>query len=356
MDARERNDKEVEQFSNLKEHASLLSASFLRLGLDKKSERCHNCGTQLQFVAPISSLNDDTDYKLTEANFCRERLCPMCAKRRSLKIFGQVSSIVDHINPDQYEFLLLTLTVPNVPGNQLADKISEMQKAFNKLIHYKKFKNAVVGFFRALEVTYNRNKRSKSYDTFHPHYHVILLVPKDYFTSDLYIKRKDFLSMWQCAMQDPSITQVDIRKVSEKKDKKRGIISKAGAIAEVAKYTVKSSDYIFPNHPDLTDKVVGVLSAALKGRRLVAFGGVFADLKSSLGLDDPEDGDLIHIDPDETIENAPLYLVRRWVWDRQYCLRDECVETAVELKKRQEERKRAWLEWLKYVRRKKQAA
>lgn len=350
MDARERNNAEMEQFSDLKKRTSLLSESFFRLGFDKKSERCHNCGTQLQFVAPISSLNDDTDYKLTEANFCRERLCPMCARRRSLKIFGQVSKIVDHIDPNQYEFLLLTLTVPNIPGDQLSDKISEMQKAFNKLIHYKRFKNAVAGFFRALEVTYNHKKRSKSCDTFHPHYHVILLVPKNYFTSDLYIKRNEFLDMWCRAMQDPSITQVDVRKVSETKDKKRGIISKAGAIAEVAKYTVKSSDYIFPNNPAMTDKVVSVFSAALKGRRLVAFGGLFAQIKSLLGLDDPEDGDLIHVDPDDTVENSPLYLVRRWVWKNQYFLQDECVETANELKDREEKRKQAWLEWLRQVR------
>ena len=348
LDSRQRNSDEVnESFSDLKQKTLLLSKSFERLGFENKSDRCFHCGSRLEFHKSLNDIaNEELDYKLCEANFCRERLCPMCAKRRSLKIFGQVSQIVEHIDINKYDFILLTLTVPNVSGDKLSDKISQMQKAFNKLTHYKMFKNAVAGYFRALEVTYNHHKNSKSYDTFHPHYHSILVVPKEYFTSSAYIQHKEWLSMWKTAMNDDSISQVDVRKVIPKLDKKkRGLVSIAGAVAEVAKYTLKPSDYIFKNNSALTDKVVSVLSSALRGRRLVAFGGLFADVRDMLGLDDAENGDLIHIN-NETVQEGGLFLVRRWSWlssKNRYDMYEEVVETSAEL----EERKRKRLEALK---------
>lgn len=358
LDSRQRNDREVtEKFGDLKQKSLLLSCSFDRLGFDGKSTRCLDCGSCLGFHKSISDIvNDEIDYKLGEANFCRERLCPMCAKRRSLKIYSQVSSIVEHIGTNEYDFLLLTLTVPNVSGDKLSDKISQMQKAFNKLIHYRRFKTAVIGYFRALEVTYNHHRNSKSFDTFHPHYHIILAVRKNYFTSSDYIKRNEFLAMWQRAMQDDTITQVDIRKVVPKLDKKvKGLISISGAVAEVAKYTLKPSDYIFENKPALTDKVVSVLSYALRGRRLFAFGGLFADVRDQLNLDDAENGDLIHVNGNDTMDASALVLVRRWSWSMRksnYYMFDECVETNGELQERQQKRIDALLQFYTECRRK----
>lgn len=361
MDSRQRNfDEVLGSFSDLKQKTLLLSKSFDRLGFNHKADRCFQCGSRLEFHKAMSDLADEeVDYKLCEANFCRERLCPMCAKRRSLKIFGQVTQIVEHIDTSKYDFVLLTLTVPNVSGDELSNKISQMQKAFNKLIHYKRFKGAVVGYFRALEVTYNHNKKSKSYDTYHPHYHIILVVQKDYFTSFAYIKRKEWLSMWQTAMNDFSITQVDVRKVRSKLDKKiRGVVSIAGAVAEVAKYTLKPSDYIF-NNPALMDKVVSVLSSALRGRRLVAFGGLFADIRELLGLDDVENGDLVHTDNQEIVSGDSLFLVRRWNWlfsKNRYDMYEEVVETSAELEERRQKRLEALKQFYAECRRKKAAA
>ena len=93
-----------------------------------------------------------------------------------------------------------------------------------------------------------------SYDTYHPHFHCILAVNPTYFDSRDYIKRDDWLAMWQKAIQDPTITQVDVRKVKPKKTKNTGtgfgdIVSAAdivSAVCEVAKYTVKSGDYVLP--------------------------------------------------------------------------------------------------------------
>lgn len=203
---------------------------------------------------------------------------------------------MDLIGSD-YDFIFLTLTVPNVTAAQLAHKIDELQKGWYKLSNYKRVKRILKGFFKALEITYNLQA-----DTYHPHFHVVLAVPKHYFKDDSYIKRDEWLKLWQRAMQDETITQVDVRKARGKIKGSEITVegaaaskALASAIAEIAKYAVKSSDYIFPDE-DKTDKVVGCLADVLANRRLCAFGGCFAEAHKQLQLDDAEDGDLIHLD------------------------------------------------------------
>ena len=302
-------ERELTQKWNKKKSAGEpLVLSFLRLGLDKRAERCADCGTLLEFTPvmaaggespeglPPAGTQQRTKWHLYKANFCRDRLCPMCSWRRSYKIFGQVSQIMDLIAKD-YDFLFLTLTVPNVTAAELSSKLDELQKGWYKLSNYKRVKSVLKGFFKALEITYNQ-----SFDTYHPHFHIVLAVPKSYFNSLGYIQRDEWLTLWQRAMKDKSITQVDIRRAKGKiKGSEISVegaaASKAlaSAIAEIAKYAVKSSDYIFDDDV-LTDRVVGCLADVLTNRRLCAFGGCFADAHKQLQLDDAEDGDLIHLD------------------------------------------------------------
>ena len=327
--AAEFNSAEVrERFCPKRKYSVLLSESYSRLarldpGYGPRSDRVSVCGTYLEFRKPVSDCNDQSvPYKLHNANFCRERLCPLCSWRRSLKIFGQVSRIMDYIGEDM-AFLFLTLTVPNCEGDRLGALIDDLQKGFNKLIHYKRFKTAVYGFFRALEVTRNKDTKSKSYGTYHPHFHCILCVRKSYFKSREYINRDEFLAMWQKAMKNPRITQVDVRRVRPKdltegeetaKELRDTFVSLKAGVAEVAKYAVKASDYIFEYNAALTDEVVHTMAEALRGRRLCAFGGIFEDLRKQLQLDDTEDGDLIHVGEDETLRADVAYMVRRYQW------------------------------------------
>lgn len=305
-----------------KQLGEFLVLSYFRLGYDKKAERVSNCGTFLEFGkveelggvspgAPGRCSGDapaSTTFKLHNANFCRDRLCPMCAWRRSYKIFGQVSQIMNLIGSD-YEFIFLTLTVPNCSADELVSTLNSMSKAWLNLIRYKSVKTILKGFFKAFEITYN-----KSVDTYHPHIHAVFAVPKNYFVSRDYIKRDEWLELWRKSMKNSRITQVDVRKARDKCNSKyadTAVKTLGSAVAEIAKYAVKSSSYLFFDEslsdikngvffPDeeLTDKVVSVLSTALAGRRLCSFGGCFLKAHQALQLDDAEDGDLIHIDGD----------------------------------------------------------
>lgn len=308
-----------EKFSPKKKQSLLLSESYLRLCLDKRSQRVADCGSWLEFLevksegakwspqnaaqCAAAGATSPPDYKLYHANFCRDRLCPMCAWRRSYKIFGQMSKIMNLLG-NSCRFLFLTLTVPNCEPEDLNETLDKMMHAWSKLVRRSRFRRSVLGFFRALEITRNRFN-----GTYHPHFHVVLAVSPKYFKDDRYISRDEWLRMWQQSMNDDSITQVDVRTM---RDKVTGDVSAqalASAVAESAKYAVKAADYVFSGNSALMDSIVSTLSGALYHRRLTALGGVFKSAWLSLGLDDPEDGDLVHLD-DSVREDLACMIVR----------------------------------------------
>lgn len=296
-------EKEIkEKFTVKKKKGEQLVFSFLRLGMNKRAESVVSCGTFLEFARYPDK------YKLHRANFCRDRLCPMCSWRRSYKIFGQVSQIMDVLDSD-YAFIFLTLTVPNCEADELSNTLDELSKGWSRLIKYKRFSKACKGFFKALEVTY-----SSRLGNYHPHYHVILAVSKSYFKGRDYINHDEWLDMWRKAMRDPSITQVDVRRVRDKDSSVMDSCVKSvkSAVAEIAKYSVKDSDYLIGNSEKETDFRVYTFAEALHNRRLCAFGGCFKVAHDKLGLDDAETGDLIHVDGDIRSDVA-LQIVRyRW--------------------------------------------
>ena len=275
----------------------------------KKYDRIVRCGDFLQFAHEIGLDGvPDAKGKLFKAEFCRERLCPMCSWRRSLKIFGQVSQIMDMI-ADDYKFLMLTLTVPNVSGQMLEQTIKRMMKAFNRLTKYKDFKACVLGYFRALEVT--RNDVTGEY---HPHFHIVLAVSHSYAKSGgKYINHDGWLQMWRNAYQDQSIIMVDVRRIKGK----ASAASEAqndlkSAVAEVAKYTVKDVDYLKEDDLELSCEIVDTLFRALHGVRLTHFGGVFRDAYKALKLEDAEadNANLVDVGEDKIRQDVALLIVQ----------------------------------------------
>lgn len=278
--------------------------------------------------------------RVFNASFCRVRLCPMCAWRRSLKIALHTRKIITAMleQSQGYRFLFVTLTVPNVFDADLDAMLDKMGKAWRKMTNKTKntrpgsvpdrFNKSVCGWYRGLEITRNmdyykmRYYRDKSghkrkmpicnpgeygfrilnpwYKSYHPHYHCIMAVPADYFVqrSGKYIDQQEWLNMWRWAMRDQSITQVDVREIkpnpkivkryqdamSREQIQALAVIS---AVEEATHYTVKSDDYI------MDQDATRLLDLVLERRRLVAYGGVMADVREQIKLDDEIDGDLL---------------------------------------------------------------
>ena len=283
------------KFVPKKKDALLLADVYDRLGLNGRMARVSDCGSFLEYyVTPEAKI-------LHSANFCKDRLCPMCNWRRSLKIFGQVSQVMDELERQQYRFLFLTLTVRNCAPDDLPVTVQVLYDGWRQLYHkHKIFRKSIEGTFRSLEVT--RNPKD---GTYHPHLHVILAVRPDYFRCG-YIPQSEWSSMWRscCSLDYNPI--VDIRTI---KPNDKGL---SGAVAEVAKYAVKSSDFLRGTPDDMARTVWDFLTA-LSGRRLCSFTGIFAKVRKALRLDDIESGDLVQVDG-TVLRDDVAYMIVRYRW------------------------------------------
>lgn len=262
---------------------------------------------------------DTNQKKLHMTNFCRDRLCPMCSKRRSLKIFGQMSKVMDFLEKEKdYKYIFLTLTQRNVIGSELDAEIDKLMSAFVNLMRRRKIKNVVKGYYRALEITHNYARND-----YHPHFHVVLAVDKSYhIASNDYINQAEFVELWADCLKVDYLPSVDVRFIKNNDEKNK----KYKSIAEIAKYTVKSSDYLYFDEYDkrkveeeITDEVVYYLHYALKNRRLVGMGGCFKEAHSLLNLQNLNDDNINLIETDnEEIRNDLSYLLLKFDWNIGY--------------------------------------
>lgn len=135
-----------------KQRSLELAASYKRLGYKNKFSRVNVCGYYLSF-----KVHRETGVrKLHSIQTCQVRLCSMCNWRRSLKIYGQLSKIMDKaLEKKDYRFLFLTLTCRNLEGEELSPSVDELFYGFNKLTKRNAFKAVSKGWFRALEITHD---------------------------------------------------------------------------------------------------------------------------------------------------------------------------------------------------------
>ena len=284
-----------------KAEAQLLAVDYGLAGDTAKASRLRCCADSLAY-AP----SEDGRLHLQSAAFCRVRLCPVCQWRRSLKVYGQTIDIVRYLAQQReaqgrkpYAYLMLTLTVPNILGPQLGQGITDIHRAWQRIMQRADVRAAVQGWMRGTEVT-----RNASTGMYHHHIHAVLAVLPSYFTARTYITRDRWLAMWREATRDASITQLDIR---------RCYGSAEAAAAEIAKYSAKVSDYVQPDNVDTMQQAVTELDKALARRRFCAWGGVMREAHSALALDDAEDGDLLHIGDDAEAAADDTLLIWDWV-------------------------------------------
>lgn len=272
---------------------------------EKKAMRLRDCAKMLTY-----RVYDDGQKRIDSISSCRVRLCPICAWRRSLKVFYNTQKIIEYLNnKQQYNYIFLTLTMRNCKANQLNDTLDLVFKSWNRFMQLDALKSAVKGWYRGVEITHDtdeyitdeRYKRAKKYydmrgiavgdyndnfDTYHPHIHCILVVNKSYFTSRQYISQDKFSELWAQSARLDYKPICDIRKI-------KGDYNKA--VAELSKYSCKTNDYIITDDWDLTVESVRTLDVALRNRRLVAYGGIMRDVNKLLKLEDADNGSLLDV-------------------------------------------------------------
>lgn len=256
----------------------------------KRLEDLILCAEQLEYL-----VDADGNKKLYRTYFCRNRLCPMCQWRRSLKLFGQVSQITNYVSAKNtgVRYLFITLTQKNCVGSELGTEFDKINIAFKKLVDKTKrvatatkFKQSMLGYIKSTEVTYN----SKT-NTYHPHLHVIFAVKEDYFNfkSSNYISKNNWRVIWADLLGVDYLPQVNVQAIKSDRQEK--------AVAELAKYPAKITNILdLPQQQAV--QVVADLTIFCYKRRFVAFGGVLKKAKSVLNLQDveAENADLIGVE------------------------------------------------------------
>ncbi len=286
------------------------SASTLDDPLVKRSVVMEGGGSQLTFAQDRVG-----NKRLISAFFCKDRMCPACQKRRSLIVFHQVRDVCLSLQKQNKstQYLLLTLTIPNVPIEGLKTAISSMNRAWAKMSNRAEVKRAIWGWFKALEVTCSFRDENRS--SYHPHFHILLAVPSKYFKGKNYINQSRWLELWRQSMKMPEITQVDVRRVKAN-PKKANSTAIESAAAEVGKYATKPSSYIMKFQGDYIANplVVDDLAIALKGARLTSYGGRMKEHYMKLELEDVEKDsvDMIHLSGENDLVEAVMVQVYTW--------------------------------------------
>lgn len=270
-------------------------------------ERVYQCAEVLKFVE-----QEEGTKKLYQSYFCKNKLCPICNWRRSMKYAYQAELVVNEAMKryPKGRFLFLTLTIKNVSGKELNKTLSKMAEGFRRLMMYKKVDKNILGYLRATEVTY-----SSEHENYHPHLHVLLFVKASYFKGGKYLAQEDWTKLWAKAMKLDYVPVVDIRAVKAKKQQ-----DLKSAIIETAKYPVKPFD-VDTEKGQLTeedkDRITEDLTDGLYRKRQIGFGKLFKEIKAELELDNIEEGSLVKTGAEETAESTGREIVAIWNWDRK---------------------------------------
>ena len=322
----------MEKYTEKKLRNQLLQTFIGKHVTDSTLLRIKECNTFMLFLADKTLEHK----KLHGANSCKHRFCPVCSWRKARKNALKISILMQYIKEEENkEFIFLTLTAPNVKADELNDEIKHYNQSFKRLMERKEVKAAVKGYVRKLEVTYdgkefiteymyknraqyykkrglNIGDKNPNYDTYHPHFHVVLAVNKSYFTDkNYYISRQRWLELWQKSTKNPLITQVDVRKVKHTDNKKE--------VSEIAKYSAKDSDYL------QNEKVFDTFYKTLTGKRLIVYSGLFKDANKKY-----ENKEL-----DEYIEQDPTQYIYQifYHWNRTDYIQTELKLMSEELQK-----------------------
>lgn len=299
--------------SNL--HTKLLQQKFLSNKVGNifcSSERLRDYGRNILNCAGTVSfvLNGDAVPEIKNIFFCREKYCPTCAKRKSLKAYANGMRLAEYLQKD-YSFIHLVLTVENCSLSDLRDTIKKLNTKSSELFRSDLCKGVFKGVLRNLEITINFDS-----GFFHPHLHCLVAVRHSYFTSRGYISVKALRYAWADLLgQTDSV--VYMKRITEPEK----------AIAEICKYCVKPFD--------LVDSIRAVnyyemLYFATKHLRYVQSYGVIREALRKLKIDFEQmketfDGEEIELDGFEDLTEiiGGKEYVYRFDFDRRRYVRQE---------------------------------
>lgn len=239
-----------------------------------RADRMADCGDVIEYqVCPHCGRAHVASVRL-----CRDRLCPVCSWRLARKRAGEAMTAMrtaHSMRPD-LACAMLTLTVANCTTANLRRTLAQMLQGWDRLLKRRGVKRAVVGWTRSVEV-----KRAADGEHWHPHLHVLLLMPREALRrgGELRIEQAQWADMWAQSMSLPYTPIVDIRRAYVVRGGRRQWDDMLASAVEACKYAVKADEVAELGARDLAD-----LADAIKGVRLLAYGGLLRRIRSDLRM------------------------------------------------------------------------
>lgn len=195
------------------------------------------CGSQLEFRR---YLDPNKTITLDKANFCRHKLCPMCAWRLHLKNSVKFDKMFQSLGKANYYHLVLTIrNLPNITKQFILDLRKNATTFIKKSMELE-------NYFLSFEMTIDKNGH------YHPHYHII-------YESDRKFTKKWLQTEWANVCNYGEKYQI----VNCQK------LTGHNVSRELTKYILKFED-IHPNREQMF-----TIDCALKGIRKYSCGGTF---------------------------------------------------------------------------------
>ena len=226
-----------------------------------------NCALNLGIEIQMPE-GEEPQPKLRAVRACNRRVCPFCEWRRTRALRRRFFEGLPRFHEDfpTHHPLFLTLTVKNVPIEDLKTSISDMHHAWKRMTQCSFFPTPF--WFRKTEITVQRSLDKKTETGMvHPHLHCLLMVPAGYFSHG-YVKQTEWQAQWQMAHRLDYSPIVDVRRCKSKT--KETAISTSASLAaalEASKYAAKATDLI-----KLGDNL-GEYHRQVKGVRLTGVSG-----------------------------------------------------------------------------------
>lgn len=287
----------------------------------KRAGRISECCSEMY-------VNDNGDFYRTW--FCADKFCPVCSFRRTKIMEARMFGTVEELIKKGFQFIFVTYTVPNCSAEDLRKVCLKMSKASSDL--QAKYRRSLRGSFKGLEVTYN-----EAFNTYHPHYHVLYVVDKDYFVTDKYICQSRLADIWtglngltgKIFDSEGNITPcvVHVKKVrpdSITSDKE--YIGLVKAVLETTKYPFKLDDLFSIEDYETKLQVLQTLHKSLRHLRMYSFSGILKQVEKEINIDFEENFRFIQLPVGRMADSSLIF--HNYYWNslsRYYIYRKSCV-------------------------------
>ena len=180
-----------------------LAKGLIKLGpveLAKQYKRALDCSSYI--------LREDDRYK---SRFCSNRFCIVCNRIKTADLIDGYSEPLLSL-PDLH---FVTLTIQNIPSNELSRSIKAMIKKFQLIKDLSRKENLIFKGIRKLECTYNAQRKD-----YHPHFHIVISGE---------IEAKFIMDHWLRLNKTAKMVAQDVKEADE------------GSLKELFKYFTKIS-------------------------------------------------------------------------------------------------------------------